>query len=345
MTGALKDIVGHQKNVEAMTAMIASGQVAHAYLLAGPPGVGKSLVATAFARALLCQHPLLGDSCGICHSCGQVDRKEHPDFVVLAPEGASIKIEQIRLLQRENNAGPKVGAWRVNIILDAETMTLEAANGLLKILEEPMAGVVFILVTMNLQSLLPTVISRCQQMVFQFLSPEEILLGLKQNGIEQPGMLPLALAGGSLGRALELVKEDGLVERNHMLAIANRLLHASMTEAFAMVEELIADSSGGSKKSGQDRKQLIRQLDLLLLWYRDIMVEKECGGFAYIIHQDQEKERIKMSQQYTTGQLLSIMERIEKTKQALLSGANIRLALETLVLDLSGEKIMVAAGR
>ena len=89
MTGALKDIVGHQKNVEAMTAMIASGQVAHAYLLAGPPGVGKSLVATAFARALLCQHPLLGDSCGICHSCGQVDRKEHPDFVVLAPEAVS----------------------------------------------------------------------------------------------------------------------------------------------------------------------------------------------------------------------------------------------------------------
>ncbi len=334
MIKSLGEIIGHKKAVEKFKRAASSGRVSHAYLLAGPPAVGKETLAMAFARALLCHRPLEGDSCGVCTGCRQTNEGVHPDLAITGPSGATIKIEQVRLLQRETNFGPRAGNWAVNIIPDADTMTPEAANCLLKTLEEPVSGTVFLLITAKPQMLLPTVVSRCQQIYLQSLSEGELALGLTRNGVDRIEELPLALAGGSLSKALSLADGSAAAERDGVENLAWRLTRSGTESALKLAEELSGGTSRGTGKA-PDRKHLNNMLDLLLLWYRDIMLEKESAGGKHTVNRDRAGVIKEMAPFYTTGRIIEIINHIEQAKGALAAGANIRLALESLFLKLS----------
>ncbi|GBF34369.1 DNA polymerase III delta prime subunit [Desulfocucumis palustris] len=334
MIKSLGEIIGHKRAVEKFKLAASSGRVSHAYLLAGPPAVGKETLALAFARALLCRQPLEGDSCGACLGCRQANDGVHPDLTVTGPSGATIKIEQVRLLQRETNSGPRTGKWAVNIITGADAMTPEAANCLLKTLEEPVLGTVFILVTAKPQLLLPTVVSRCQQIYLQPLSREELAEGLARSGVGGIGELPLALAGGSLGRALALADGSAAAERDRAENLARRLTGSGAGGALRLAEELSGGSSRGAGKA-PDRRHMNNMLDLLLLWYRDIMLEKESAGGENTVNRDRAGDIKEMARFYTTGRIIEIINHIEQAKGALAAGANIRLTLESLFLKLS----------
>ena len=169
-------ILGHARQKEILSRSLASGRLAHAYLFSGPDGVGKRLMALALARAIVC-HEQRG--CGDCQACRKIDHRNHPDLHVLEPDGNSIKIEQVRSLQKGLNLKPLEAPRKICLIEAADSMTLGAANALLKTLEEPPPYVLFIFATTEPNKVLPTILSRCQRFDFRRISVPEIVERLK----------------------------------------------------------------------------------------------------------------------------------------------------------------------
>ncbi len=169
----LREISGHEKIVGGFRSALIKGRIAHAYIFSGPEGVGKKDVAGGLAACLLCKDRKNGYACGVCKDCVQYRSGNHPDLLEIFPQGASVKIEQIRDMQKYVGYRAYQGCYQICIINAADTMTLQAANCLLKTLEEPPGKVVFVLLTANPSALLPTVLSRCQQVQFQREKPQD----------------------------------------------------------------------------------------------------------------------------------------------------------------------------
>ncbi|QUL97817.1 MAG: DNA polymerase III subunit delta' [Candidatus Fermentithermobacillus carboniphilus] len=194
-----------------LMAELRSGRLSHAYLFKGPKGSGKSLLARKFAQGILCenQEPGNGDrfGCGECRSCREVETGSHPDVFYIEKDGSSIKIKASHDVLREALMKPFNSRWKVFIVQEAENLTLEAANALLKILEEPPPYVIFILTTANIGGVPDTVISRCQVIPFRGLPTRlvaEILT--RYHGIPEEDAENLAkYAGGSVEKALSIL--------------------------------------------------------------------------------------------------------------------------------------------
>ncbi len=169
----MSDVVGHARPVKILMRALGSGRVAHAYMFVGPDGVGKATLAFNFAKALQCQAGG-ADACDSCAACEKVSRGNHPDVIFVEPEGAQIRIEQIRELQQRIVYRPLEGSRRCVILDRAHDITLQAANALLKVLEEPPGGNVMILISRSTSVLPPTIVSRCQVIQFSPLSPAEV---------------------------------------------------------------------------------------------------------------------------------------------------------------------------
>lgn len=201
------DVVGHAAQIEFLRRVVAGGRLAHALLLAGPPGIGKRLVADALAAMLLCEEKS-EDACGRCASCRQFAAGSHPDLlvVVLPREKREIPIEKAREMNQFLRLQPLRGGRKVAVVDDAQLMNLAAQNALLKGLEEPPKDSVVILVANNADALLPTIRSRCQRLLFAPLSESELLGVLeRRGGLSHADAEALAAsADGSPGRALRL---------------------------------------------------------------------------------------------------------------------------------------------
>ncbi|MBC7104806.1 MAG: DNA polymerase III subunit delta', partial [Firmicutes bacterium] len=198
----MKDLLGHERNIAFLRRAVASGRVAHAYLFYGPGGVGKAKVARMLAGALLCPRAEQGEPCGQCDDCRWFAGGRHPDWYQVDPAGATIRIEQVRGLQRALWRRPLRGRYRVCLVTNAEAMSTEAANCLLKTLEEPPAATVFVLTSDRWHDLPPTVVSRCQRLRFDPLPPEKVASWLaREHGVEeQRAWLAAYLACGVPGR-------------------------------------------------------------------------------------------------------------------------------------------------
>jgi DNA polymerase-3 subunit delta' len=181
---AFSDIIGHKEVIKALTASLADAKTGHAYLFLGPAGVGKKTLALEFAAGLLCPGHL-GDCSDECQSCRQFGRGTHPDFMTIVPSGNSIKIEQLRELQRNAYLSPVMGARKIFYFPEAEQLTEAAANSFLKILEEPPQGVVFLFTAVRADNILPTIRSRCQVYQLFPVPPGEIVIWLKNKGFTE----------------------------------------------------------------------------------------------------------------------------------------------------------------
>lgn len=322
----LKEIVGHKQAVRMLNKAVSSGRVAHAYLFAGPAGVGKETTAISFARALLCSYPVEGDACGSCRDCRQLCSGNHPDFYLVEPSGLSIRIEQVREIQRRIPYRSYQGGRKICLIRQAEAMTAEAANCILKTLEEPPEGTVFILLSARSQVLLPTILSRCQTIYFRALPVPDLIWGLVNlEGVpEGSARLYAALSDGSMGRALSYVSSSLMTDRDEVNALAGVLRQGGPLEAIERAE-----------RACESKQKAVFTLDTLACWYRDLMIWREVGTAGSLFNTDQ-VNIIKMeAAQYDTSCILTIIEEIEATKRKIEVNANIKLALETLFLRLS----------
>ncbi|MFY9586708.1 MAG: DNA polymerase III subunit delta', partial [Actinomycetota bacterium] len=207
--GMWERLVGQETAVAGLREALASPSPGHAWMFVGPEGVGRRPAALAFAAALNCDVTNVG--CGECLSCRKVLRGAHPDVHFIVPEGQQILVDQIRGSSTDRGVIPEAsrsaleGRTKVFILEDAAQLNPHAANALLKVLEEPPAGVVFLLVTADAEMLPETVVSRCRRIDFIPLGPQAIRTVLvEHHGLEEERAHWAARLGGNLARALRL---------------------------------------------------------------------------------------------------------------------------------------------
>ncbi|HHX28996.1 MAG: DNA polymerase III subunit delta' [Bacillota bacterium] len=206
---------GNEVALRLITRAASSGRISNAYLFKGPKGSPKDLIARRFASVLLCESDSeSGRACGVCRSCRLLAAGEHPDFYLAEKEGASIKIRKSHEMLREALLRPYQSSRKVFLISDADDMTIEASNALLKILEEPPPYVTFLLTTSNPGAIPDTILSRCQVVPVRALSPAALRQLLSDEGADPQRAGEIAeLSGGNLERARKMLRGEGKFQR------------------------------------------------------------------------------------------------------------------------------------
>ena len=321
-------LLGHEKPKALLREAAAKDKMGHAYLFRGPDGVGKKRTALTLAAYLNCKNPLEHDGCGRCRSCRKYFSGNHPDLVVVAPDGAAIKIGQIRELKHQLTFPPLEAKVRVVILEDIHTMRREAANSLLKTLEEPAPGNLLILTADQAGKILPTVLSRCQVIPFGPLDHEDMAhLLMQENDMEESLALTLAaVAEGSLGRAKFLWQENLLSLRQE---VVEELLLGQHDQA-----ETIAHVFRLSAKTADLKENISEFLALLRLWYRDLVLVSAGGPEAPIANKDLALFLPAATQHWSLPQLHEKLHRLDLAERQLGRNCNLILVLETLFFDL-----------
>jgi len=322
----LNEVIGHNQAKQVLQNALVENRVAHAYLFHGPAGVGKTTLARAFAGALLCE-AAEGDSCGRCSVCRRVTNGQLPDFFSLDPSGKNIKVEQIRELQKKAQLKPYEAAKKIYLINQAETMTTEAANCLLKILEEPPKETVFLLIAINPYSLLPTILSRCQSIPLSRVPLVEISEMLVRNCPvnSEEAVLYASLADGLPGAAVGLAFSGGGKEiRELVFELEEKIAEGSIQDLFKMAEVF------------DKKKDILPEiLEQLLLWYRDNLIWLQTAEEKLIINIDKIRDLKNNSKNLSKNYLVSSIDSILEAKNQINRNVNTRLVLEVLLLKLA----------
>ena len=318
------DIVGHVDNIKMLRYMDSKRRMPHAVLLSGPSGIGKFMVARVLGAALLCKAPE-ARPCGSCQSCMQMSHNTHPDFLLINPDGANIKIEQIRNLQHEVALSPYVSLRRVCIINEAELMTVQAANSLLKVLEEPAGDIVFILVSSNRLMLLPTIISRCMTVGFQPLTDRVLTEALMGIGFS-PDQSEVAarLSRGRMGIALSLLEPEGLTLRNQAADIIQGLLDGSMKKVW--------ETATAFEK--MERKDILQLFGYFTYIMRDTLMIVTGQGVEFLFNIDLAERLRGQAHRWSEERLLQALRAVETAGRALNANANARLTGEALLIKI-----------
>ena len=312
-------IIGHQQIVEQLQRTVASDRVAGAYLFVGPTGVGKETVARYFAQLIFCQQDTQPPTvCGTCLACRKVDSGNHPDLQFIRPEGSLLRIGQIRDLQKQIIYEPLEASRKVYILTDVERMNAEAENCLLKTLEEPPASSVLILLTSNVQALLPTTRSRCQILQFHPMPTQELAEVLTDRfsvALEQATPLAIA-AGGAIGKALtQLEKGNTFTEE-----VPEILKETDLLAAFRLAENL------------KDNPETLTDL---ATWYRDLLFLHQGAPIELITHIHSLEELQAIVPRYSRLRIQQAIQTIFNTKSLLdNTNTNATLALEVMCLKL-----------
>lgn len=205
-------IIGNEKIKEELLNSINIGNISHSYLFLGTGGIGKKLIAKEFAKRILCTSN--NNNCTGCKSCIEFDTENNPDFLIIEPDGNSIKIEQIREFQRKVSEKPVISQRKVYIINDSDKMTVEAQNCLLKTLEEPPEFVTIILIGTNENNFLSTIKSRCMILHFEKIKEDEILKYLETNyNVKINSKIMIDAFQGSIGKAIEIKDKQEQYEK------------------------------------------------------------------------------------------------------------------------------------
>jgi len=326
------NIVGHEHAIDLLRRTIAAQQVRHAYLLTGSDHIGKTLLAQRFAQTLLCTGgpdpsaaPLV--PCNSCLACRKVLHGNHPDMHVIrkAPDKQFILIEQVRALQSDSSRKTLEGRRNVFIIEKADEMNTAAANCLLKTLEEPEPDVVLLLTVSDPGLLLPTILSRVQQISMHLLTTSHIKNALEQQWEVESDEAALiaALAAGRMGWAIQAVEdEDLLLERKAQLETLAKLPGVSKVQRFDIAQKLSTDS-----------EKTRSVLELWLLWWRDmVLAANTCLDLT--VNVDMRTTLKQQAAKIGTAESERMVRAILGTMEALDQNVNARTALEVLMLDL-----------
>jgi len=323
------DLIDQRHAQALLRGALRSGRVSHAYLFVGPSGVGRLTAARAFAQALLCASGG-DDACGRCAPCHKVAAGVHPDLRVISPgrsesgaERRAVGIDQIRDLKREAAYGPYEAARKVFVVEDAEAMRAEAANSLLKIVEEPPPGIVMILIAESTTALLPTLVSRSQLIRFSFVSAAEIARALVERaGVPAERARYLAaISGGRVGAALAAAAagEEPFERRAEVIRVLDVVARGDVVARLDAAEAV-----------AKQKDEIERWLDIALLWVRDVVVWHEMADASALANLDARREVAVWAGRTVSERLRRTAAAIEEAKANLTRNLNPRLVLETL---------------
>ncbi len=320
-------VVGHKWAVRQLQEALTRGALPQALLITGPESVGKQTLALAAVRTLFCQAPNGEKPCGKCLACHKLESGNYPDFLLVAPEeeGRPLKIEQIRDLERFLALTPNESPYKVALIQDFERATVSAANALLKTLEEPPSYAHLILLATDADLLLPTIVSRSQQVNLRPVPTPEIKQAL-QEGWQLPPETAERLArlsGGRVGWAVRAATELEYLQRmEEAIDTLLELLAADLPARFETAAMLAKDSVA-----------LSETLEYWLTAWRDVLL-LQAEITEQVVHREYRPQLENIARRTPTMECVQVIKELEKAKLALAQNANTQLLVENLLLHL-----------
>ncbi|MBU5437058.1 DNA polymerase III subunit delta' [Tissierella sp. MSJ-40] len=317
-------IIGHENVIQNLKKSIEKGKVSHSYLFEGEESLGKKMVGLAFAKTLLCKEDGW-EPCNKCSSCIKFDTGNHPDFQLIEPEKDSIKKEKMELLVKSITTAPFESKRKVFIIDDSHKITMEGQNAILKTLEEPPEFMNIILITSSSNKLLPTILSRCQGIKFYPVENSKIinLLVNKYDKIEEESKFIADFTKGSVGKSIELsISKDFFNRREEVIRIVDSILKGDKLRALTAIDFFM-----------ENKENVDEILDMLLYWFRDLIIYKEIGETDLIINKD--KILVLSNQSFIDlNKINDIIEKIQETKVNIQRNVNFQLSLEAMLLNI-----------
>lgn len=343
-----RDIIGQEAAVEHLQNAIRTGEVSHAYLLCGDKGSGKRLLAGVFAATLQCEtrgeednsggeQPVeeLIERCGHCHSCAQVETGNQPDIITVTHEKKSssdkrtdLSVDDIRRMVSDVPVKPYSSPYKIYILPDADRMTVQAQNALLKTLEEPPAYAVVILLATSVSPFLPTVLSRCVTLMLRPVPEEKVLRYLQsRSGIsDERARILSRFAAGSIGRALELSESEAFGELHDRTVDLLRGLPGKTSY----------DLIQFAKEVTKEKEDVQEFLTLARSWYRDVLVYLETRQADCLIFGGEVQYIIEAAMRSSREKLARVNAAFETAERQMRYNTNLELILEVLLLELRG---------
>ena len=322
-----KDIVGHEDIIRHMKSSIERGQVSHAYIIHGEPDSGKKMLARTFAQTLLCEEGGT-EPCGTCHSCVQASSGSHPDIIMLAHEKPNAySVDEIRSeLVETMDVKPYKSKYKIYIVPDADLISQQSQNTILKTIEEPPEYGIVILLCSNMDKLLPTVKSRCVVMDTRPVRELDMLEYLQKNmGLtEDKAHFCIDFAQGNMGKAIKLATNDEYAQVVETVVSVMKKIHdldvEDLTQSMENIERF--------KLSINDC------LDLMAMWYRDILMLKVTGKIDKLLFRDEYAILKKHASVVSFGAVEEKIEAISRARKRLEANANFDVTMELLLLTL-----------
>jgi DNA polymerase-3 subunit delta' len=323
-------LIGHEWAVEMLRQHIAHDSIRHAYLITGPPGLGRRTLALRLAQALDCPNPTSpGVPCGTCRTCKQIDAMQYADLTIVQAEkdGGVLKVEPVRELRQQLVLKPYQGKYRVALFLRFQEANQNAANALLKTLEEAPSHAILLLTADNAEGLLPTIVSRCEVLRLRPLPVERMEAALKARGASDDQARLLAhVSGGRPGAAFRFLDDPAALEfRQKRLDDLHRLLSASRVAKFSFAEKL-------TKRKTENEERFRDTLYIWLAYWRDVLV-CAAGSSAPLVNVDRTGEIQSLAGKLGLAAARGAVEGMESALEKLEKNVNARLLAEITLLD------------
>ncbi|MBN2190978.1 MAG: DNA polymerase III subunit delta' [Candidatus Aureabacteria bacterium] len=358
-------IVGHRRQCMILSDAVDKGRMANAYLFSGADGLGKKFIAVQLAKTLNCQSPRDGSPCEECESCRKVNSGSHPDVLVISPKGKEriINVAMIgEMLQRVSRKSYE-GRYKIIIFDDAHRMRESASSKLLKTLEEPPPRTVMILVTSRPDKMLPTIVSRCQTVNFYLLPDKEIedfLVRSKKIPFEEARVIA-SFAGGRVSESLKLLSDETVRRRNSYLNYIQSAIKGDLAGLFNIVSGIDAefkelldrnmeDIKREKETEGYENAKEIKELieaeafssvqyekeEMLLIWqvwFRDMLLIKECGTAVDIMNKDSKEMLAHLSAERGFDEILNCIKAVEHARDMIRFNINFQLVMEEFFIE------------
>lgn len=324
---SFKDVVGHRDLINYIQTAVEQDKVSHAYILNGERGAGKKMLANLFAMTLQCESQGK-DPCGKCRDCKQVDSGNHPDVIRVTHEKPnSISVDDVRRqINDDIMIKPYNGKYKIYIVPDADLMTVQAQNALLKTIEEPPEYAVIMLLTENAESLLQTITSRC--VILKLRNIKDILI--KKYLMEQMGIpdykadLCAAFAQGNVGKAIMLATSDHFNEiKEDAVQLMKYINEMEISEIIAAVKRVTAY-----------KIEISDYLDVIMVWFRDVLIYKATMNVDRVVFNDQMNAITERARKSSYEGIELILDSLEKAKARLKANVNFELVMELLFLTM-----------
>ncbi len=322
-----KDVIGHEQIIEHLKNAIAMDKISHAYILNGPDGAGKMMLAEAFAAALQCEKKGT-EGCMECHSCKQAASHNHPDILYVHHDKPNtISVDDIRTqINKDIMVKPYSGPYKIYLVDDAQKMNQQAQNALLKTIEEPPSYVIILLLTTNADAFLPTILSRCIRLDLKPVQDELIRKYLmKEYQIpDYQAEVSVAFAQGNVGKAIRLASSEYFKE-----------LKDSAVQILKRIKEIDIYEMGEAVKQISEYKLEINDyFDIMMVWYRDVLMYKATMDINGLIFKEEIYEIKQQASKSSYHGIERILKALEKAKMRLNANVNFDLVIELLLLTI-----------